>query len=79
VRIDPKVKALDPHAGRRCAGMSSPMAIELDIPRAMAETLPKVKDGVYFDGVVTPQRLRAWRAINSAIRRAIAEQLKQRH
>jgi hypothetical protein len=71
IHIDPEILSLDSNTGRRCAGMSSPGAIEMNIPRVMAGTLPK---GLCDDAVVTSGRLQAWRQINRAIRDAIREQ-----
>lgn len=76
VQIDPKIKELDPHAGQRCNGMSDYRHLEFVVPTIMNRThwsFHKKPDVLPSDGVVTPPRLAAWRAINAAIRAAAAK------
>lgn len=71
-RVDPAVLALDPDAGRRCSGSRSGYGIELEIPRLIDGTSPCLNEsGEFKSGVVTPERLIAWRAINAAVRAGI--------
>lgn len=72
VRVDPAVLRLDPLAGRRCGGSCSYGKIELDVPHILSGTHPAEDASVCPDGVVTPERLAAWRRINAEIRRALA-------
>jgi hypothetical protein len=73
LKIDPAILALDHRAGERCRGCSSSSAIEKDVPMIMHGTHYALSDACDFaQGIVTPERLKAWRAINAAIKRALA-------
>jgi hypothetical protein len=77
VNIDPAILRLDPHAGQRCGGSSGYGMIELDVPRIMDGTAPKLGGSLELHyGIVTPDRLAAWRRINGALEQAIASHAK---
>jgi len=70
--IPSNILALDPNAGRRCAGCMSEGGVELSIPSYLegGEGLHLTDDPFPF-GNVTPERLTAWRKINAAVRAGI--------
>lgn len=73
VRISDATLALDPRAGERCRGMWSYSGLETEIHRMLtAADVDFTADAESAHGVVTPERLAAWRAINGEIRRALA-------
>jgi hypothetical protein len=75
VRIEPATLAQDPHAGQRCRGSSNYGHFESAVPRILAGTEPGLADtDGYHIGIVTPDRLAAWRAINAAILREVPAQ-----
>lgn len=67
VKISPAIQRLDPQSAQRCNGMSSPGSIECGVPRIMNGTDPELTGSSDLcGGIVTPQRIAAWRAINAA-------------
>ncbi len=67
VPINPSIQRLDPESHRRCNGMSSPSSMESDVLRIMNGTHYSLTGTSSFpDGIVTPDRIAAWRAINMA-------------
>ncbi len=69
---DPTILSLDPFAGHRCRGSGGYQTIEAEIPGVMDKMTPLLKDTEHSHwGVVTPPRLKAWRAINAEISRLL--------
>lgn len=75
LKLDPKVLALDPHAGQRCRGSQSGYGIELDTARGINGAAPGMNDDMphHVQGFVNPERVKAWRTINAAIDAELAK------
>lgn len=72
IRVPAEILELDPEAGQRCNGTSSPLSMECGVLRIIDGTDPtQVGVSKMTNCLVTPHRLAAWRAINTAIRQAL--------
>lgn len=71
LRVDPATLALDPHAGERCAAGLSYSSFECRLPEIVSGSYVEKTEGPHCEGVVTPERLAAWREINAAIQAAV--------
>ena len=75
VKPDPAILALDPIAGERCRGSSGYAGIESEIARVINATSPYLVDSTvtFPRAIVTPSKLKAWRALNAIIEDALAK------
>ncbi len=76
IQVDPNILRLAPEAGKLGQCSSGYTTVELDIPRILDNTNPDLNDTFPYYKAITPEKLDAWRKINTAIEQALESNMK---